>query len=88
MPPIVPLMVGELLVSMAPVLVKPFPVIVYATEFTVTPEAVVKLRLIEPACSRSMWLASLEHPATGPLAESASQMRGTLPSLAANPDLP
>src|SRR5450432_1372533 len=89
MPPIVPVMVGESLVSMAPLLVTPLPVMVYVTAFSVTPGAAFKLRPIEPAGSTSVWLLrSLEHPPSGPLAASASQMRGTLPSLATNPDLP
>ncbi len=89
MPPIVPLMVGEPLVSMAPVLVKPLPVMVYVTELSVTPGAAVKLKPIEPVCSTSTWLLrSLEHPAIGPLAAIASQMRGTVPSRANGPDLP
>src|SRR3954453_8526936 len=88
MPPIVPLMVGAPLVSMAPALVKPFPVMVYVTEFSVTPAAAVKLRPIEPTGSTSVWLlGSREHPASGALAASASKMRGTLPRLATHPDL-
>jgi hypothetical protein len=88
MPPMVPLTVGEPLVSMAPVLVKPSPVMVYVTAFSVTPGAAVRLRPIEPAGSTSLvLLGSLEHPASGPLAASASQRRGTLPSLATSPDL-
>ncbi len=88
MPPIVPVMEGEAPVSMAPVLVKPLPVIEYVTEFSVTPGAAVKVRPIEPAGSTSLWLIGpLEHPPTGPLAASASHMRGTLPSLASNTDL-
>src|SRR3954470_13667575 len=88
MPPIVPLIVGEPLVSMAPVLVNPLPVMVYVTAFSVTPGAAAKVRPMVPACSTSpRLLGSLEHPPSGPLAASASQMRGTLPSLATNPDL-
>src|SRR3954454_19575732 len=88
MPPIVPLIVGEPPVSMAPLLVKPLPVIVYVTAFSVTPGAAAKVRPIVPAVSTSLWLlGSLEHPPSGPLAASARQMRGTLPSLATSPDL-
>jgi hypothetical protein len=54
MPPIVPLMVGEPLVSMAPVLVKPVPVMLYVTEFSVTPGAAVRLRPMEPAGPTSL----------------------------------
>src|SRR3982751_1177780 len=88
MPPIVPLIVGEPLVSMASALLKPLPVMVYVTEFSVTPAAAVKLRPIEPTCSTAPWLlGSREHPASGPLAASASKMRGTLPRVATHPDL-
>src|SRR5262245_51405538 len=89
MPPIVPLTVGEPLVSMAPVLVKLLPVMVNVTEFSVTPGAAVRSRPIEPACSTSPGLLGpLEQPASGPLAARASQRRGTLPSLVTNPDRP
>ena len=74
---------------MAPVLVKPLPVMVYVTAFSVTPGAAAKVRPIVPAVSTSLrLLGSLEHPPSGPLAASASHMRGTLPSLATTPDLP
>src|SRR3954467_10836623 len=89
MPPIVPLIVGEPLVSIAPAFVKLLPLTAYVTEFSVTPGAAVKLKPIEPDVSTSLWLlGSLEHPPTGPLAASASHMRGTFPSRATNPDLP
>src|SRR3989442_14930226 len=80
MPPIVPLTAGEPLVSMVPALVKLLPEIVYATVFSVTPGAAVRLSPIEPTCSVSTWLPwSLEQLASGPPTASANQMRGILP---------
>jgi hypothetical protein len=48
MPPIVALTIGAPLTSMGPVLVKPFPVMLYVTALMVTPGATFKLRPSEP----------------------------------------
>src|SRR5689334_16055688 len=90
MPPIVPLTVSAPRASMVPALVKPFPVMLYVTEFSVTPSATFNSTPSEPVCSTSRWATgSLEQPASAPAAPNASnQMRGNLPSLVIGPDPP
>src|SRR6185295_2642510 len=88
MPPIVALTLGEPLVSMVPVLLKPLPLIVYATGPSVTPAAAFKFSASDPLCSPPLWLrGSLAQPALAALAASASdQIRGILPSFVKSPD--
>src|SRR6187431_854551 len=90
MPPIVPLMVDDPLLSMLPVLLKPLPVMAYVTAFSVTPGAASKFKPSEPACSSAALLSgSLEQAMkAAPIPSANEQTRGTLPSLLTSPDLP
>src|SRR6187399_1881754 len=90
MPPIVSLMVGALPTSKLPVLAKSPLVMLYETEFSVTPGTASRLNPREPTCSvPELSACSLVQPASGaPGPRASKRMSESAPGVATSLGLP